>query len=424
MQAVLAGRSLTETLAETAPELRAATQAVTFHAMRRLGLALEVRRILVQRPPGPLFDAVLLVSLALLDTAVQAREYPASVRRDQPVYAEHTVVDQAVEAVAAHRGLRAYKGLLNATLRNFLRRRAAILEQAGRQPQAKWNHPGWWIDELRRAYPGQWERLLQSADIPGPMVLRVNARRSSVDGLMAAFEAAGIGARPVGQEGLMLPVALPLRQIPGFDEGWWSVQDGAAQMAAQILDPRDGMRVLDACAAPGGKTAHLLERADIELVALDSDPARLERVTRNLERLGLAGPGVSVRCADAADLDAWWDGRPFDAVLADVPCTASGIVRRHPDIRWLRRKTDLARTAGLQRKIVDALWKTVKPGGHLLYATCSIFPQEGEMQAGQFIVRHGDALRLPAPGQLLPSDEGGDPGPCDGFFYALFAKRA
>src|SRR5690606_27283030 len=204
----------------------------------------------------------------------------------------------------------------------------------------------------------------------------------------------------------------------------------------------------DACAAPGGKTAHLLERADLELTALDSDPERLKRVEQNLNRLGLYHDGVQLKCADAANLEAWWDGRPFDAILADVPCTASGVVRRHPDIRWLRRKEDVARTAALQKQIVDALWQTLKPGGHLLYATCSIFPEEGEKQAQAFAKRHADATRLPAPGQILPlsgqtdaagtkngvsgalshshdiNDDMANQALGDGFFYALFAKNA
>src|SRR5690606_20357133 len=186
---------------------------------------------------------------------------------------------------------------------------------------------------------------------------------------------------------------------------------------------RDGMHVLDACAAPGGKTAHLLEQADVSLVALDSDPTRLERVGHTLERLGLQSDRVQIKAADAANLDAWWDGVPFDAVLADVPCTASGVVRRHPDIRWLRRDADVEATAALQRKIVDALWRTVKPGGHLLYATCSIFPQEGAVQADAFSYRHPDAQRLPAPGQILPTAKQQGHGSGDGFFYALFRKE-
>lgn len=235
--------------------------------------------------------------------------------------------------------------------------------------------------------------------------------------------------------------------LPGFEQGWWSVQDLSAQHAARLLPVADGMRVLDACAAPGGKTAHLLEQADLRLTALDSDAARLTRVGENLERLGLMHGGVQLACADAAEPQAWWDGVPFDAILADVPCTASGVVRRHPDIRWLRREDDVARTAALQRRIVDALWALLRPGGHLLYATCSIFPEEGELQAQAFAQRHADAVRLPAPGQILPlagqpavgdaaalrepDCSGGEEllagraalATGDGFFYALFAKN-
>jgi 16S rRNA (cytosine967-C5)-methyltransferase len=427
VRAVLAGRSLSDSLAETPAALRASVQAVSFHVMRNLGMARAVKQILVQRtPPNPLFDAVLLVSLALLDTALEhADNAPsdAGALRRLPVYAPHTVVDQAVTAVDGQRKMRAYKALLNGSLRSFIRERGAILAQARENHEAVFNHPDWWVAQLRRAYPVQWEALLQAADVPGPMALRVNTRRSSVQAVQNALEAAGMPAVLAGGPALVLAAPRPVQAVPGFEEGWWSVQDLAAQQAGALLPLRDGMRVLDACAAPGGKTAHILERAQVDLVALDSDAGRLERVGQNLRRLGLDGPNVSLRCADAADLKSWWDGRHFDAVLADVPCTASGVVRRHPDIRWLRRETDVGKTAALQRKIVDALWQTVKPGGHLLYATCSIFPQEGERQAAQFQQRHKDSARLAAPGQLLPLAD--DPLLShDGFFYALFAKTA
>src|SRR5690606_17436130 len=226
-----------------------------------------------------------------------------------------------------------------------------------------------------------------------------------------------VDSTPVGQAGLVLAEARPVTQLPGFAEGWWSVQDAAAQRAATLLAVRDGERVLDACAAPGGKTAHLLELADVDLVALDSDAARLARVEQNLDRLGLWSDRVTLAAADAADLDAWWDGKPFDAVLADVPCTASGIVRRHPDIRWLRRENDVRRTAALQARILDSLWRTVAPGGRLLYVTCSVFPMEGVRQALAFLQRHSDALRLDAPGQLLPVAVDATPAAQhDGFF--------
>lgn len=428
VQAVQEGRSLSDSLPATKPELRAATQAVTFHVMRRAGLAHEVKLELVPRtPPNALFDALLLVSLVLLDTAMEAEQEQAanlSVRREWPVYAVHTVVDQAVNAAHSQRAMRSYVGLLNGTLRRFTRERSAILAQARKNPEAQWNHPAWWVHQLRRAYPDHWQALLDAANQPGPMTLRVNLRRASVQQVLDALGQDGIIARPIGAAGITLASPRPVQAVPGFAEGWWSVQDASAQRAALLLNPGAGMRVLDACAAPGGKTAHLLELADISLTALDSDADRLARVGQTLERLGLNGDHVRLKAADAADLDAWWDGTPFDAVLADVPCTASGIVRRHPDIRWLRREADIAKTAALQRKIVGALWKTVKPGGRLLYATCSLFPQEGEQQALRFLETHADAVRLPAPGQLLPL-----PGPegdelSDGFFYALFAKQA
>lgn len=471
VRAVLSGRSLSDSLAQTPAGLRPGAQAISFHAMRRLGLAFELRAALVRRvPPNPLFDALLLVSLTLLDAAcaAAASTAPASsdavtgatagaasgattgatadataaaataptaaavaadaagqdaLRRGVPVYAVHTVVDQAVRAAASQSRLAPYKGLLNGVLRNFLRGRDELLQQALRSPRGRWNHPGWWVKLLRRAYPEDWQALLGAADEPGPMTLRVNVRRSTPAELLARLRDAGIEARLLGAAGIVLARPCPVQQIPGFEQGLWSVQDAAAQQAAALLAPTAGMRVLDACAAPGGKTAHLLESADIELQALDADAGRLERVAQNLRRLGLDGPHVALRCADAADVDQWWDGRPYDAVLADVPCTASGIVRRHPDIRWLRREADVARTAALQRRIADALWRTVKPGGRLLYATCSIFPQEGSLQAGQFAQRHPDALRLPAPGQLLPLPGQGAASLYDGFYYALFAKK-
>lgn len=447
VQAVLAGRSLSDTLAATDATLRASTQAVSFHVMRRLGTATVLREILVPRkPPTALLDALLKVALALLDTAAEAADPKAlPLGREVPVYAPHTVVDQAVRAAGRHKKLQAFKGLINGVLRRYLRERPAILAQAMEDPVAQYNHPRWWVGRMQQAYPAQWAALLEAANRPGPMALRVNARRAMVEHVLDAFGAAGIQAGSPRPGAIVLAEARPVHALPGFEQGWWSVQDLSAQLAGRLLPVADGMRVLDACAAPGGKTAHLLERAGLRLTALDSDPARLARVGENLQRLGLAHDGVTLTCADAADPAAWWDGEPFDAILADVPCTASGVVRRHPDIRWLRREEDIARTAALQRRIVDALWRTLKPGGHLLYATCSIFPEEGERQAAAFDSRHADAVRLPAPGQILPLesphavagvsaqadaafDEGGPAGRAalnvgDGFFYALFAKN-
>lgn len=423
VQAVVAGQSLSDCLAQTRGSLRPSAQAISFHTMRRLGFARAARGQLVKRAPSDsLLDALLLVSLALLETAIEASQHADRhmLRRDLPIYAVHTVVDQAVRATQGK--LKPYRGLVNGTLRNYIRQRDRLQPILARNDEAVWNYPGWWIAEIKKAYPDQWQAVLEAGNRPGPMTLRVNQRRASVARVMALFEHAGIAAVALEGDAILLPDPGPVQALPGFEEGWWSVQDLAAQRAGRLLPVTSGMRVLDACAAPGGKTAHLLERADIDMLALDSDPLRLKRVTENLERLGLNGPGVRLQCADAADLSAWWDGSPFDAILADVPCTASGVVRRHPDIRWLRRKSDIRRTSEVQREIIDALWQTLRPGGHLLFVTCSIFPQEGEQQAQGFCARHVDAKRLPAPGQVLPLQlaDGQDSG--DGFFYALFTK--
>jgi 16S rRNA (cytosine967-C5)-methyltransferase len=229
------------------------------------------------------------------------------------------------------------------------------------------------------------------------------------------LEKAGIAATQIGPSAVRLAQALPVTRIPGFEAGLSSVQDAGAQLAAPLLDVQDGMRVLDACAAPGGKTGHLLELADIELLAMDSDPQRLVRIRENLDRLQLR---AQLAEGDAARRG-WWDGQPYDRILADVPCTASGVLRRHPDIRWLRRKADTAQLSGVSRQILDNLWSMLRPGGKLLFVTCSLWPQESTAQADAFAERNS-AIRLPAPGQLLPGGEHDQ----DGLFYALFEKPA
>lgn len=419
VRGVLTGQSLSESLDRTPPALRPAAQALSFHAMRQLGFAQTARVLLApRRPPERLTEALLLLGLSLLEAGYRHTE-GASQTPGTPIYAEHTLVHQLVQAAQSDRRTRPAKNLLNAVLRRYGRERAAMLPQILSKPLARWNHPDWWINALQQAWPQDWEAILQASDQPPPMMLRTNIRQMPRDDLLAQLQQAGIAAQPVGSAGLMLDRPLPVRNIPGFAEGWWSVQDASAQRAGELMPLQDGMRVLDACAAPGGKTAHLLERHALALTALDSDETRLARVADTLQRLRLSSDAVQLRCADAAAPADWWDGRPYDAILADVPCTASGVVRRHPDIRWLRRADDVARTAALQAKITDALWSLLTPGGHLLYATCSIFPQEGESQIQAFLNRHDDALRLPAPGQILPG--GADQG--DGFFYALIRKQ-
>jgi len=295
---------------------------------------------------------------------------------------------------------------------------------------AQWSHPGWWIARVRADHPVHWREILAAGNTRPPLALRVNARVTTRDELLARFAAAGIAARAAGVAGVIVDPPQPVTTLPGYEGGAFSVQDLGAQLAVPLLGVADGMRVLDACAAPGGKATHALELADVELTALDRDDHRLARVHENLARLALAGRRVRVIAGDARDPAGWWDGRPYDRILADVPCTASGVVRRHPDGKWLRRATDVAAFAVEQRAILDALWPLLAPKGRLLYATCSVFAGENDAPVADFLSRHPDALResltfppgvAHAGGQLLPSGEGGDHNQ-DGFYYALIRK--
>ena len=303
-----------------------------------MGRAEALRRQLAKRAPPAWVDALLCSALALL---WQPEAAP---------YAEHTLVSQAVEAVKQHE--RAQASFVNAVLRRFLRERAALVETSSRDLVARWNHPRWWIERLKRDWPRNWQALLDENDRHPPMTLRVNARRCTPQAYAERLAAAGIEARVAGPHAVMLAEPRAVSRIPGFAEGEVSVQDLAAQWAAPLLigpGLPPGARVLDACAAPGGKTAHLLELADLEVLALDSDARRLERVQETLDRLGLQ---ATLKAADARQPPQWWDGRPFDAILMDAPCSASGIVRRHPDIRWLRREGDIAALAEVQREML------------------------------------------------------------------------
>jgi 16S rRNA (cytosine967-C5)-methyltransferase len=431
VQAVVAGRSLTAVLAEVPPSIRPGVQALAFHALRHWGQASVLTGLLADRPPKPAVAALLGVALTLLIVQGGADNDDPSVPA-MPRYTLHTVVDQAVQALAqGPRGGAAAGGFVNACLRRFLREQDALCAQADTDAVARWNHPFWWVQRLRRDHPEHWQALLRLNQQAAPMVLRVNRRRAGRDEYLQHLHAAGMPGHPLGEDGVVLHRPHPAERLPGWADGWVSVQDGAAQQAAPLLLEGAGLaagaRVLDACAAPGGKTAHLLERADLDLWALDVDPQRCVRIHDNLTRLGLR---AEVKAADAAETSRWWDGRPFDAILLDAPCTASGIVRRHPDVRWLRRPTDVNQLAAQQQRLLDALWPLLRPGGRLLYCTCSVFRAEGEGQAQAFVKRHPEARRLPAPGHMLPAVPLGktqeahmNPGQgLDGFFYALFYK--
>jgi 16S rRNA (cytosine967-C5)-methyltransferase len=422
VQAVRGGESLTTALERCPAAARPGAQALSFHALRWLGAAQAVRGQLAPKAPPPAVDALLLTAIALL--------WPSGWADGAPPYAEHTLVDQAVAAARVR--AKPSANFVNAVLRRFLRERDAVVERALREPQARFNHPPWWIDRLKADWPAQWQVILDADNQHPPMTLRVNARRGDEAAYLARLTEQGIAATARGTHTVGLARPSPVHALPGFADGDVSVQDAAAQRAAPLLLSASlppGARVLDACAAPGGKTAHLLELAELDVTALDSDPKRLTRVAETLQRLGLHARTVA---ADAGDPAQWWDGTPFDAILLDAPCSASGIVRRHPDVRWLRRAADITVLAATQARLLAALWPLLRPGGRLLYCTCSVFKAEGEHQIDAFLQRNPGARLAPhpaSPGHLLPlADNGNDhpsPGPspvADGFFYALIEK--
>lgn len=383
LSSLQAGQRLPDALDAACAALPAASRGpardMAYRCVRAWGLLRALADQLNARRPDPRVAALQWVALEQLVSG----ERPDAV-----------VVDQAVLALKrAMRAQSAATGFLNATLRRFGRERDTLLAQALRDPEAQYNLPRWWLDALRRAWPDQWTDLIDKGNQQASLVLRANVRRMSRDALADILAAAGVTTRILGPQALALERAMPVTEIPGFAEGWWSVQDAGAQLSAPLLGPRDGERVLDACAAPGGKTGHLLELADLRLTALDIDPARCRRIEDNLARLGLSRPGIEIKAADAAEPTRWWDGEPYDRILLDAPCSASGILRRHPDVRWLRRRGDLATLMQTQQRLLEALWPLLRPGGTLLYVTCSVFPEEGEQMIRAFLNRHPDALR-------------------------------
>ncbi len=419
---VLEGATLPAALASVAPaegdeagRRRALVQELAYGTVRHWGTLNALVMRLAAKPfsdPGLPF----LVAVALYQ--IEHTRAPA-----------FAIVDHAV-SVAAQIARPAAKSIVNALLRRYLRERVALGEAVRADPVARYSFPAWWVRRLQREYPQAWAAILSAGNERPPLALRVNRRRATRESLLASFAAGGIAASAAGEAGVIVDVPRPVPQLPGYADGAFSVQDLGAQLAAPLLDVKDGMRVLDACAAPGGKTTHLRELADIDLVALDVDESRLARVRENLARLRLDGPGLRVVAGDAAEPATWWDGRAFDRILADVPCTASGVVRRHPDAKWLRREADIDGFARQQERLLAALWGCLAPGGRLLYATCSVFRDENDVQIDRFLESRGDALRetltFPAQvaregGQLLPSLPGASHNQ-DGFFYALLRK--
>ena len=411
---VMSGRSLTEVLDELDAHERPIVQSLSFDALRKWVRSHELIKQFIPKAPPPEVDHLLSVAIALfLQDSVDGKGY-----------ASHTIVDQAVRACGEYDKTMYAKGLVNAVLRK-VSLIAYPPEGENRFPPdpIPMYVPSWWRANLKRNYSKMWQIILFAQAKRAPLILRVNQKQYSRDQYQALLSEAGIASTPIAEvagvklpSALLLPNPVPVLELPGFYGGAVSVQDAGAQLAATLLNPQPGDRILDACAAPGGKTAHLLELADCEMIALEIDGERLGKISGNLDRLRLASEKVKVLRGDASKTS-WWDGIPFDKILLDAPCSASGIVARHPDIPFLRREADIQSLQQKQRGILDQSWTMLKPGGLLLYVTCSVFPEEGEDQASWFAAEHSNAVRLGAPGQILPTEVS------DGFYYALFKKN-
>lgn len=383
---------------------RAALQWLLSTALREVLLLRDLAAILLRRP-WTSADADLSALLVLALCELRHGRRP-----------EHAIVNDWVESCRAV-GKPWASRVINAVLRRYLREREALdraLQDSGR------GHPAWLLGRLQKDYPECWEEIVRANLTEPPLWLRTNPRLVDVPTYARLLEARGIvsGTHPSLPHALRLEKSLPVQDLPGWKEGWVAVQDGAAQFAAEILAPGKNERILDACAAPGGKTAHLLALGAGHVVALDRSPERLRRVQESLTRLGLE---AECHAADAAQTGSWWDGRPFDGILLDAPCTATGVIRRHPDILLRRAEGDLLAATAEQQKLLEGVWPLLRPGGRLLYCTCSVLPEENVRQIGAFLERHPDArmaedLRC---GQRFPGKEG-----MDGFFYALLKKMS
>ncbi len=458
---VAQGQSLTTALVDAhallgsaaSGALRGASQDLAYATQRQRGIADALIQSLIKKPVDTLDPALFALLRVVLAVLADPTATP---------YEPHTVVDQAVRAVPcvlafapnkqpnvialgtpSNANTQAVAGFVNAVLRTFLRERTERMTRAQQLPSATWNHPEWWVSLLKRSYPTQWQALLRANNVMPAMTLRVNARVQTLEQAQAHLAAAGIASERMAgaPQALTLSKPMPVAHIPQFDAGWYSVQDAAAQACVEQLQLRSGLRVLDACAAPGGKTAHILEACDVQLTAIDSDPQRLARVQQTLDRIAPTLPAqilaqVKLIHGDAGETASWWDGEGFDRVLLDAPCSASGVVRRHPDIRWLRRDTDISALARQQERLLHALWDVLKPGGFMLYVTCSVFDAEGEAQIASFcdrINRNGALVkRHPSLGHVLPvpanngvsqaAQASAAPFDHDGFYYALLQK--
>jgi 16S rRNA (cytosine967-C5)-methyltransferase len=469
---VAAGQSLPSVLRDLAPtlnnpSLRGACQDLAYQAQRQRGMADALIRGLTKKPFDTLDAGVLALLRTTLALICNPDEYNA--------YEAHTVVNQAVDALPAvlacglgktlpvfqllahnNHNTKIVAGFVNGVLRTYLREANERNQTALKYPEAHFNHPDWWINRLKQDYPTTWQSLLKQNNRPPAMALRANARIHTALEAQKYLLENGITSRTVEglPNALVLDKPMPVEQIPGFSQGWFSVQDLAAQHCVELLDVHSGQRVLDACAAPGGKTAHVLERNNVTLTALDNDFVRLEKLRQTLQRLARTFVGetpyapqplIELQTANANQTHKWWDGQPFDRIVLDAPCSASGVVRRHPDSRWLRRANDITQLTVQQADLLRSLWPCLAVGGLMLYVTCSVFKAEGEGQIAQFLLKHADAQLLPSMGHCMPliqdattyMDVPNGSNTCtdtramsfpntehDGFFYALLRKVA
>ena len=412
------GRSLNDLLPEASQAIddsrdRALLKELVFgslrHHRRLAALRDRLLRQPLQQPQGKLAQLLIIGLYQLLYTRVPA----------------HAAVADTVDAVSDIGEDRA-RGLVNAVLRNSQRHAEALLADIDRNWELKHSHPDWLVSALKKAFGRDGENVLTANNVPAPMTLRVNRQRGDVVSYQALLAALEISAtpHPEARDALVLTTPMDVQQLPGFADGAVSVQDAAAQLAADYLDLQPGLRVLDACSAPGGKAAHMLEREpNLKLLALDSDAGRLQRVRETLQRLQLQ---AELKVVDAGATAAWWDQQAFDRILLDAPCSGTGVIRRHPDIKWLRRERDIPALAEQQRQLLCALWPTLASGGKLLYATCSSLPAENADVVRAFLASHPDARLQTLPGQAADSIgriiRPGEAG-MDGFYYALLVKQ-
>jgi 16S rRNA (cytosine967-C5)-methyltransferase len=413
---VMSGRNLDEALQQTAgllPQDMGLLKALVYGVVREHSLLSALASQMLSKPldKDPEMQALLLVGL-----------YQLRSMRIPP----HAAVAETVNATADLSKPWA-RGLTNALLRRYLRERDTLEAALPPYQAIRYSHPDWMIRAVQRDWPQRWEALLEANQQAGPLTLRVNRRQLSRDSYLEQLKTAGIEAQPVPEvpQAVVLTQAVPVDQIPGFAEGVVTVQDASAQLAAALLDLQDGQRVLDACAAPGGKTTHILELADVEVLAIDSDAQRLPRVQENLDRLHFK---ATLKAADGTRPSTWWDDRPFDRILLDAPCSGTGVIRRHPDIKWLRRQDDIPQMAAVQLRLLHMLWPLLKPGGLLVYASCSILREEGEDIVSRFLAQQGEARE-----QVIEAGWGeacavgrriAPGGVFDGFYYACLRKSA